>query len=144
MSIAGNGCRLTLRLMRWERPNLTSGPDANWLVGEVELMAGSTGRFRARHPVSVRSDEVARFRAELSSVLDTLTGEATLENLEEQFGAKVVLNAGVGDLEVFVAEHLGAELRVKDVRTDHAYLGETMRQLNAAAAAFSVRGRAYD
>ena len=75
--IAGEGCRLTLRLMHWESPELTSGPDANWVVGEVELVTGSTGRFSARHPVSIRTDEMARFRAELASLLETLTGEVS-------------------------------------------------------------------
>jgi hypothetical protein len=33
-----------------------------------------------------------------------------LEHLEDQFGAKVTLNAGVGELQVFVAENVGAKL----------------------------------
>jgi hypothetical protein len=142
--IAGEGCRLTLRLTRWESSELTSGQDANWVVGDVELVAGTTGRFSARHPVSIRTDEVARFRDELASLLETLTGEATLEHLEDQFGAKVTLKAGAGELEAFVAENVGAQFRVKDVRTDQSYMAETLRELNAAVAAFGVRGSAYD
>jgi hypothetical protein len=142
--IAGDSCRLTLRLTRWASPELTSGPDANWVVGEVELTTGSTGRFTARHPVSLRTDELARFRDELGALMETLTGEAALEHLENQFGAKVTLKAGVGELEAFVAENVGAELRVKGVRTDQSYLAQTLRELSGAVAAFSVRGSAYD
>jgi hypothetical protein len=56
----------------------------------------------------------------------------------------VTLKAGVGELEAFVAENVGAELRVKDVRTDQSYLAQTLRELSGAVAAFSVRGSAYD
>ena len=144
MHIAGEGCRLTLRLTHWESPELTSGSDANWVVGEVELVTDTTGRFSARHPVSIRTEEVARFRDELASLLETLDGEATLAHLEDEFGARVTLKAGTGEFEAFVAENVVAQLRVKDVRTDQSYLAETLRDLNAAVSAFSVRGNAYD
>ena len=126
MQIGGEGCRLTLRLDRWENPELPSGSDANWVVGDVELAAGSTGRFTGRHPVHIRTDEVERFRDELAGLLERLSGEATLEHLENQFGARVVLTAGSG------------------IRTDQSYLAQTLRGLNAAVAEFSVRGSAYE
>jgi len=141
--IAGEGFRLTLRLTEWESAEIPSGSDANWVVGEVELAAGSTGRFSARLPVSFRTDEMARFRDELARLLETLTGEATLEHLESHFCAKVTLTAGAGALQACVAEDVGAELRVDDVRTDRSYLAETLRELDAAVAAFPVRGDAY-
>jgi uncharacterized protein YlxW (UPF0749 family) len=106
--IAGEGCRLTLRMTRWESPELVSGPDA-------------------------------RFRDKLRALLETVSGEATLQHLEEEFGAKVTLKAGVGELEVFVAE-----LRVADVRTDQSHLARTLRELDDAVAAFGVRGNAYE
>jgi hypothetical protein len=79
----------------------------------------------------------------LTRLLDELTGEATLSHLEEQFGATVKLRAGVGELDVFVREPFGAELRVSEVPTDQTHLAETLRGLNAAVAAFGVRGDAY-
>lgn len=48
----------------------------------MELSAGSTGLFSGRQPVSIGTGEIARFRDELVVLLDTLTGEATLEHLE--------------------------------------------------------------
>ena len=94
--------------------------------------------------MSIRTDEIVRFRDELTTLLETLNGEATLEHLENEFGAKVTLRAGAGELEAFVAENLGAQLRVEHVRTDQSYLAGALRELNAAVAAFSVRGSAYD
>jgi hypothetical protein len=40
--------------------------------------------------------------------------------------------------------NVGAELRVKGVRTDQSYLAQTLRELSGAVAAFSVRGSGYD
>jgi hypothetical protein len=77
-------------------------------------------------------------------VLQALAGEASLADLEGQFGARINLKAGAGELTAFIAEHAGAELRVTGVRTDQSYLAETLRGLDAAVAAFGVRGRACD
>jgi hypothetical protein len=143
VSIAGEGCVLSLRLTGWQYPELDSGSDANWVVGEIELAAGSKGRFTACHPVTARTEELAAFCSEMATLLQTLTGEATLTHLESQFGATVTLEAGVGVLEVFVREHVGAELRVGGVRTDQSYLAETLRGLKHAVAAFGVRGSAF-
>jgi hypothetical protein len=63
--------------------------------------------------------------------------------LRIRFGAKVTLNAGVGELQVFVAENVGAKLQVDEVQTDQSYLTQTLRDLDTAIAAFSVRGSAY-
>ena len=56
----------------------------------------------------------ARYDWSVRTFLETLTGEATLEHLEIQFGVKVTLDAGAGELEAFVAEHLGARLRASN------------------------------
>jgi len=52
--------------------------------GEVELTAGSMGRCTARQSVSVRTDDIGRFRDELAVLLEHLSGEATLEHLEQE------------------------------------------------------------
>jgi hypothetical protein len=56
----------------------------------------------------------------------------------------VALKAGTGELEVFVTEHAGAELRVVHVATDQSYLVQTLRDLEAAVAQFGVRGGPFD
>lgn len=144
VNIAGEGCLLTLHLAGWESPELLSGADANWVVGEVEVRAGSMGRFSARQSVSLRTEELAHFRDEVAALLQSLSGSVALEHLEDEFGVKVTLKSGVGELEVFVAEKVGATLRVSGVRTDQSYLAQTLDELNGAVAAFSIRGNAHD
>ena len=65
VSLRAEGCRLVLRIDRYAYPAVTSGSDANWLAGEVELTAGATGAYRAAHRVALRTDELAEFRDQL-------------------------------------------------------------------------------
>jgi hypothetical protein len=85
-TISADGCALVVRVDGYERPQLESGPDANWLQGEVELTASTGGRFSARQPVSLRTDQLVRFRDQLASVVESLDGEAVLDHMEEQVG----------------------------------------------------------
>jgi hypothetical protein len=139
-TIAGEGCSLVLRVSGYERPEQQTGSDANWLNAEVELNASTTGTFRASHSVSLRTEEIAEFRDQLSSVLEALTGTAVLEHLEAEVGCTIRLKNGVGELEAFVREAIGAELRVKAARTDQSYLQETLRQMDSIVSAFPVKG----
>jgi len=141
-AVAGEGCSLVLRVFGYERPAETSGADANWLSAEAELHAATTGSFEARHPLSLRTEELTDFRDRLGLVLETLTGEAVLHHMEDQVGCTVRLKDGVGELEAFVREQIGAELRVSEVRTDQSYLRESLRQLDAIVSAFPVKGDA--
>lgn len=141
--IAGEGCRLVVRLHRWAYPDESTGSDANWIDGEVELEAGTTGRFTAQHAVCVRTDELQAFRDALDVLLKTMNGEATLTHIEDQFGAKLSLKGGRGELEIFVAEHIGARVQVTQVETDEAQVRRTLKQLDRAVAEFAVRGRPY-
>ena len=47
-----------LRVDRYAYPAVTTGSDANWLAGEVELTAGQTGAYHAKHRVALRTDEL--------------------------------------------------------------------------------------
>jgi hypothetical protein len=141
-TIAGEGCALVLRVSGYERPQLDSGADANWLRAEVELTASTSGRYSGREAVSLRSEELARFREELARAAETLTGKAVLAHLEAQVGCTIRLAKGAGELEAFVREHIGAELRVTGIRTDQSYLQQTLRELTAIVSAYPVRGDA--
>src|SRR5207244_2718001 len=109
-TIAAEGCALVVRVNDYERPQLESGADANWLQGEVELTALT--RFNARQAVSLRTDELVDFRDQLASVVESLDGEAALYHMEEQVGCTVHLKRGVGEFDAFVRDHIRAELRV--------------------------------
>ena len=139
-TIAGEGCALILRVEGYERPWLESGADANWLQAEVELTASSSGRFSGLQAVSLRTDELARFRDELAPLVETLDGEAMLEQMEAQLGCTIRLARGAGELDAFLREQLGAELRVSGIRTDQSYLQRALQEVTRIVSAFPVRG----
>ena len=137
--IHGDSCKMTLTVTGWEFPELVSGDDAQWVCGSVDLVAAQSGSFTAQHDVHVRVDELAQFRNELNVLQNELNGEAELTHLEDQFGAKIELASGVGEMSVWVAEHIGAELRVEQIRTDQTYVATALADLNAALSEFPVR-----
>jgi len=140
MRLRGDGCRLVLRVDRYEYPDLRSGSDANWLTSEIELTAGATGAFSVTQALALRTDELEQFRDQLRRLDRELKGEATLEHLEEEVGITVRLSAGKGTLAGFVREHIGPELRFQDVETDQSFVHQALRELDAVVAAFPVRG----
>jgi hypothetical protein len=144
VSLYGDRCRLVLRIDRYAYPAVTTGSDANWLAGEVELTAGETGTFRATHRVALRTDELAGFRDQLRRLDREASGEAHFEHLEEQVGITVRLSAGKRTLSVVVRESLGPELRVQDAGIGESAIREALAELEAVVAAYPVRGHAYD
>jgi hypothetical protein len=138
-TVAGDGCKLILRVSGYERPQLDSGADAIWLQGEVELVTAG-GAFRARQDVSLRTEELVAFRDQLAGLVETLNGEAVLEHMEEKLGCTIKLKSGVGELEAFVREHVGADMRVTEVRIDQSYLQRSLREMNALVTSFPVKG----
>jgi len=107
VTVAGHGCRLVLRVSTYEWPDEVSGSDANWLTGEVELQAGRTGVFHARHGAALRTEELAQFRDQLQEVVASLNGTATLHHLESQVGCTVELANGHGNLSAFIKDTSG-------------------------------------
>lgn len=140
MRLRGDGCLLLLRVDRYEYPDLRSGGDANWLTSEIELTAGATGAFRVTQALALRTDELEQFRDQLRRLDHELKGEATFAHLEEEVGITVRLSAGKGTLAGFVREHIGPELRFRDVETDQSFVRQALRELDAVVAAFPVRG----
>jgi hypothetical protein len=141
VAVAGDDCRLVLRVSAYEFPDAVDVNDANWLIGEVEMKAGHSGSFTASHRVTLRADEMAQFRDELVPLVKSLKGAATLRHLEEQVGCTVTLDEGTGNLTAFIGEHVGSELRIRDCKTDQSYLAQTVHDLNALLSEFPARGR---
>ncbi|MDX6628008.1 MAG: hypothetical protein QOH00_254 [Gaiellales bacterium] len=144
LSLRAEGCRLVLRIDRYAYPTVTSGSDANWLAGEVELIAGQTGAYRATHRVALRTDELAEFRDSLRLLDRSSTGDAHFEHLEEQVGITVRVSAGKRTLSVVVREHVGPELRFQDAEIGESAIRDALAELEAVVAAYPVRGEAYD
>jgi hypothetical protein len=141
VTVAGEGCALVLRVFGYERPHEETGSDANWLSASAELRASRTGVFEARHDIALRTEELVQFRDQLVRLLQTLTGEARLAHMEDQVGCAVRLKHGVGELEAFLREEVGAELRVTEARTDQTYLQQALREMDSIVRAFPVKGR---
>jgi len=116
LSLRGEGCRLVLRIDRYAYPAVTTGSDANWLAGEVELTAGTTGAYRAAHRVALRTDELMHLRDQLRRLERASTGEAHFEHLEEQVGITVRLSAGKRTLSVVVRDSGDAQLVIARLR----------------------------
>jgi hypothetical protein len=136
--------QLTLRADRYERPADTTGSDANWLVGAVELTVGSMGRFSASLPVSLFTSDLERFAADLRVLDRELTGAAALHHIESQLALTIELAAGTGKLSGFVREHIGAKLGFEGIAVDQTYVREALGQFDALVAAFPVRGNPAD
>ena len=143
VSLRGGGCCLVLRVDRYAYPSVTTGSDANWLAGEVELTAGQTGAYHAKHRVALHTGELTELRDRLRQLDQASTGEAHFEHLEEQVGITVRLSAGSGTLSVVVREHPGPELRFQDAEIGEAAIAEALAELEAVIAAFPARGDAF-
>jgi hypothetical protein len=143
VSLRAERCRLVLRIDRYAYPAVTSGSDADWLAGQVELIAGETGSYRAKHRVALRTGELAQFRDELRRLDRDSIGEAHFEHLEEQVGITLRLSVGQGTLSVVVREHVGPELRFHEAAIDAASIRDALAELEAVVAAFPARGDAY-
>ena len=139
ITIAGEGCRLELRVEGYQFPAATDPDDANWLVARVDLIAGVSGRFSARYDGYLRTDDLARFRDQLRPAVESLSGRATLDDLESQVGVDVRLSGGKGTFSVFVRDHVGARLEYNDAVTDQSYLAGTLSDLDALLRQFPVR-----
>ena len=106
-------------------------------------MSRRRGSFTASHPVHARTEELAAFRSQIAALHERLTGEASLEHLEAVFGASLSLEDGVGQLDVFVRDRRGTELRVSGVRTDQTYVAQTLQDMDRVVAEFGVRGEPF-
>ena len=127
----------------YERPDEQTGSDANWLQGEAELVTGRAGSFRATHSVAFRTEELERFRDQLRQIVESLTGTAALQHIENNVGCTVTLSSGRGSLTAYVQENIGSELRVRDCETDQSYLAQAPHELDAIVRAFPVRGAPF-
>lgn len=143
-SVRGHGCCFTLRVDRYESPNLTTGSDANWLAGTVDLEVGLTGTFRVRKQLSPFAPDLKAFRDELRALDRDLTGRATLAHLEDEFELTITLENGKGVLAGRVREHIGASLAFDQIETDQTYVREALEQFDALVTAFPVRGNPAD
>jgi hypothetical protein len=138
--IKAHGCSFVLEIDGYEFPDLPADyHDANWLVGRVELEAGSVGRFSGRLRVTPFAPDLHAFRDQLAVLDRDLSGTATLAHLEDQFGIEISLQSGKGELSAFIGEHVGASVKVEGCELDQSYIRQALAQVDALAKAFPVR-----
>lgn len=141
--LAGTNFRWSLSLLHLESPEITTGYDGNWIVAEVDLVIEEGGRFTARRPTSVLTNELTAFADALSTLLSTRTGAAELELTEDETGLTIRAvddRDGEFEVEVFVRMHAGPELRAAELQTSRRHLQEAQHGLREATRAFPVRG----
>jgi hypothetical protein len=139
--IAGDECKLTLKVVRYEFGEAQDYHDANWLVTDAELVAGSTGHFEARCEVTIRTTELLDFRDGVRRAIESHSGSPRLDHMEEQVGCTIAVAGTKAELSAFIKEHVGAELSASPCKMDERQLKRTLGDLDAAVEAFPVRNR---
>lgn len=142
-ALGGEGATLRVRGYRYEYPDLQTGEDANWVSADAELLSLRAGRYVGRMTLSLRTEELASFVAELRRLDADLTGQAELSHLEDGLGATVKLTNGVGTLDAVLRTHVQAELRITEVRTGQTYVRRALAEFEALSQAFPVRGEPF-
>jgi hypothetical protein len=138
-ALTGDGFRLVLRVAGYERHDVHTGDDANWLTAEFELTLGTYGTYQARQRVSLFAPDIAAFATALRSLDRDLTGQAKLEHLEDELAVTITLNAGKGMLAGYVREHVAVKLSYREINTDQTHVREARQQFDGLVAAFPPR-----
>jgi hypothetical protein len=129
VTFEGEGCRLTLGVLRYEFDDDVRGAEANWLAGGVKLELSATGAFRCSVPVLFRANELSSFRGELGRVLGQQKGAAALDTEEDRVFISVVLGRGEPMLAGYVHVEGFASLDFHNIVTDEVSLRHTHGQL---------------
>lgn len=110
--LAGDGFRLTLRVDGFERPAGGEVWDDNWLRGSVsvEIAQPPLATFGARCDVAFQTTELHAFHEGLRTLLDDLTGSASLTTIEDQVELTIDLKYGKGTLTGRIEAHAVATL----------------------------------
>ena len=139
VTFAGEGCRLTFGVLRYEFDDDAHGVEANWLKGGVRLELSATGAFRCSVPVLFMADELGYFRDDLGRILSRQKGVATLDTEEDCVSLTVAIGQGEAMLGGYVRVDGFARLDFEEIATDEASLKRAHGQLVELARAFPVR-----
>lgn len=131
---------VAIALTRLEFPESTDYWDGNWVYATVRIRVGA---FRSEYEALLRTDEIARLRSGIAELHAELKGTASFESMEEWL-RMTVDGDGRGH---FVAKcdardqpGTGNMLRF-ELRFDQTELPPILASLDAALAAFPVKGR---
>jgi hypothetical protein len=136
--------RVTLKVLRRERPNDDAYWDGNWLVVEVHVRVGG---FVGHVQANLRAEDFQKFRAELQTAYQNFGGVATFETMEhwltltltcEKTG-RVMIEGEATDL-----PGMGNRLRFHLPDIDQTFLPGLIDQLASCERAYPVVGRPSD
>jgi hypothetical protein len=138
--IAGEGLRLALGVGGYEQEAGSDEWDANWLRGSasIELLRPPFASFRGTCSVAWQTTELHAFHEGLRTLLDDLTGVATLATTEDQVELSIRLDGGNGTITGRVEAHAMASLEF-DAATDQTYLRQTLSALRTVVSEYPFR-----
>jgi hypothetical protein len=137
INVRGDGFHLELSVAGYERGE---SYDDNWLRGGVSLKVAQppTATFTAKCDVAWQTTDLLRFQEALRTLLDDLTGLATLSTLEDQVELTIRLEAGKGTVEGRVEAHAIAALEFEGT-IDQSFLKQTLAELRQVNATYPFR-----
>lgn len=140
INVRGDGVHLELSVAGYERERRGESYDDNWLRGGVSLKVAQppTATFTAKCDVAWQTTDLLRFQEALRTLLDDLTGLATLSTLEDQVELTIRLEAGKGTVEGRVEAHAIAALEFEGT-TDQSFLKQTLAELRQVNATYPFR-----
>jgi hypothetical protein len=143
IEIQGEGARVSIEIVGFQRPNSTNVDDANWLQGNLKITLES---FSCRMCIPLRTYDLSQLQVELETCLQALEGRATLRLLEPVLQVDLDFNRRGHVTVKGVAQTLGQRRSALSFSfdSDQSYLAETNRQLKAALLSFSIRPPAWD
>jgi hypothetical protein len=139
VEIKGEDGHATIQVERYERLYTSNVDDANWLTGSVAIRAQE---FSCQIDLSLRTDELARFQADLHDCLKRLDGSATFSTLEQTLALKLEFGRRGG---VSITGSARSMRKTKtsmsfSFQSDQSALSETDGQLQHFIAQFPIRG----
>jgi hypothetical protein len=140
ISVRGDGFHVELHVAGYESERRGESYDDNWLRGSVTVTLAQppTATFTAKCDVAWQTTDLLRFQEGLRTLLDDLTGVATLSTLEDQVELTIRLNGGKGTLEGRVEAHAIASLAFEGT-TDQSFLKQTLAELRQVNTAYPFR-----
>jgi hypothetical protein len=139
--IRGDGGKVQIEVLNYERPKTTEGSDANWLV----CKCGVTVReFSCEVNLSLMTDDFVRFLGDLDEALRSLKGTAVFATPESGLKLEIKFRAA-GHADVLGT--IQSQLSVAPSRTtldfsfesDQSFLSHTVEGLRAVIQQFPVR-----
>jgi hypothetical protein len=140
ISVRGDGLRLELSVAGYEREPSGEQYDDNWLTGGVDLkvLQPPIATFTAKCDVAWQTTDLLRFQETLRTLLDDLSGVATLSTAEDQVELTVRLESGKGTVEGRVEAHSIAVVEF-EATTDQSFLKQTLAELRQVTTAYPFR-----